>query len=522
MDGPRHLSHGILLHDYVEAGFPSPRGYIEDRRDLESLVDLKKYPPLFYLLEAAVFLVFGTRAFVAKGLVLCFTLLATLYMVTWLRRFVGSEAGFLGAIFPMIPCVVIYSHAILLNMPSIALQLAALYHGRRWIQRDGMGQLWLAIGFACASLLCYQGAFVMPFVALTWLLISERRRQFNTPRVRIVAIVLILAGGLALWLLRWHPQIRWLYENPYLLNDKLWTWYPRIADESMGVWLLCLSAIGAVLGLVSPHHRREVIMSSSWVLVFYALHTLLTGKDHRYFLQAVVPLLSLASVAICQIAAGLGRWMDRRQLPSPGPALIVMLLASPLLGVQIWMASESVLPRVDGFTALIDEIDPNRDGDAAILLDLGRVNDRLFIVESLGIRSGASRRNILTTQSWKKELLEGRGKEVDGASNADEVFSPETLREALARSDFSFVLTNRSPWSPLDLYGPLTDENVTSAEEFDRALAEALSGSEYQIRAIRAVGGPRPALVALHRLGPEPDRAVEEADIQPNVDEETR
>ena len=132
-DPPRHLINGVFLKDYLAARLPPPIQYARSYLIRYPIISPTKYPPGFYLLEAATFSVFVPSPWVAKSLVLGFTLFAALYQVAWLRRFVDREAGYLGAVLPILPCIVRYSHAILLNVPAFALQLPALYHARCWL-----------------------------------------------------------------------------------------------------------------------------------------------------------------------------------------------------------------------------------------------------------------------------------------------------------------------------------------------------------------------------------------------------
>ena len=91
--------------------------------------------------------------------------MSALYQIAWLRRFVSPGSGYLAAILPLLPCIIQYSHAILLNVPAFALQLAACYHARRWLEeRQENGQLYLAIALSLVALLCYQGTFVLLLV----------------------------------------------------------------------------------------------------------------------------------------------------------------------------------------------------------------------------------------------------------------------------------------------------------------------------------------------------------------------
>src|SRR5207237_9482802 len=113
------------------------------------------YPPGFYLLEAAGFTLLGASPFVAKGLVLVFTLEAGFYLMAWLRRWISEDAGWGGAVLLLQPGVIAWSHAVMLNIPSMALSLAALYHARRWIEAPDSRHLYATAGFIAIGIMTY-------------------------------------------------------------------------------------------------------------------------------------------------------------------------------------------------------------------------------------------------------------------------------------------------------------------------------------------------------------------------------
>lgn len=133
-DAPRHAANGFFWGDFL-ASFPvDPLEFALHYYARYPVINPTAYPPVFYLLEGAAFSVLGASPFVAKGLVLAFALAAGLYATAWLRRWIAEEAGWGGALLLLQPGVISWSHAIMLNVPSMTMGLAALYHARRWLE----------------------------------------------------------------------------------------------------------------------------------------------------------------------------------------------------------------------------------------------------------------------------------------------------------------------------------------------------------------------------------------------------
>ena len=364
-DSAVHFSNGIFLSDYASDGFPPPATYAQGYLIRYPAFTPKKYPPGFYLLEATLFSILAPSPMAAKSLVLGFALLFTLYQVAWLRRFVDPAAGFFAAILPLIPSMVWYSHAILLNVPTSALQLGALYHCRCWLDEGGKRHVLLAGAFTLLALLFYQGAAVVPLIIAVWLYLSGRWREIIRHRRALLAAVplLLLSASLVGLSLVASGQARWLYNSPYIRYWVTWMWYPSRLNEAFGPILPWGAALGAGVCILNRSRRRELMFSGSWILTTYLLHTYLFGKDIRYVLPLAAPLLSLTAVGFWSILEYASRVLAIRKV-----ALTSSIIASALTAVQFRDARLIELPRVSGFTDVISAIQSAEPaGESSIL-----------------------------------------------------------------------------------------------------------------------------------------------------------
>ena len=367
-DAPRHLINGVFLKDYVAAGLPPPLEYARSYLIRYPIIAPTKYPPGFYLLEAATFSVFVASPWVAKSLVLGFALLAALYQVAWLRRFVDPEAGYLGAVLPILPCIVRYSHAILLNVPALALQLATLYHARCWLEgADGVTSTRVPPSprrpssatrersYSCSSSVPGSPA-------------PASGVSCSTSRAVMVAVAVLLVPILLVaWSLKTSGQARWLVRTTYLGSPWTWLWYASQMTGAFGPIVLVGAAFGAAAGALGGRWWRELTFSGGWIAITYLFHSYLFGKDIRYILPLCTPLLSLTAVAVWSPLQWLRGRLGPRAARTAAPAAIAMLLA-----IHLWLARSVVLPRVDGFEAIISTIqaDPGPErGSILVALD---------------------------------------------------------------------------------------------------------------------------------------------------------
>ena len=144
--------------------------------------------------------------------------------------------------------------------------------------------------------------------------------------------------------------------------------------DAFGPIVLAGAALGAAAGVLVGRWRRELTFSGGWFAVTYLFHSYLFGKDIRYVLPLCTPLLSLTAVAVWSPLQRLRRRLGLGVARTARSAAIVMLVA-----MQLWLARSVVLPRVDGFEAIISAIqaDPAPER-GSILVDLDEINSTLL------------------------------------------------------------------------------------------------------------------------------------------------
>lgn len=374
-DASIHLANGLFWLDYLGALPESPKAYAKAYQARYPIVDPIKYPPLFYLAEAAAFRALGPAPRVAKGIVLGSCLVGALYQLAWLRRWVGRDAGFLACLFPLLPDVARYSNAILLNVPAVALQLVALYHTRRWLEGAGGRHLYGAAAAASAAALCYQGAWPLVLVAAAWVVLFGRVAELRSPRV--LAVAAAAAAAPAAWLVVLAAegpsdgQLSWLVENRYSNNlVGIWRWYFSRIYRGTGGATVGLAGLGVLAGLASTRWRRELLASGSWVVVAYAFFSYLAGKDPRYMLPLATPLLGLAGVAT----------LAAIRPASPGRRTgLVAAFAVTLAVFHAWELWNDPLPDSVGFVELADRATLVADRELIVVEGNGMPGESILV-----------------------------------------------------------------------------------------------------------------------------------------------
>lgn len=349
-DAPRHAANGLFWWDFLSRIPVNPFEFALSYYARYPVINPTMYPPVFYLLEGAAFAVFGPSPFVAKALVQCFTLAAGLYMLAWLRRWLLPAAGWAAALLILQPAVVGWSHAVMLNVPAMALTLAALYHGRRWLETTASRQLYLTVTFTVLAVLTYVTSALLVFVLLAWAALEHRWAAIMSRR----AIAVWTAGGLvvlpwAVVVVKWmSPVVRFTVASPGgTLSTHPWLYYLDALPHLFALILLAAAAVGVAGGLLDTRWRHEAIVTSLWATLCYLGLCYIGPREDRYLLITAPALVILGVLGVVVLVGWIPvpRIIDRTG--------VVAAAALILVAVHLIRAHSMFLPFVEGFPDVV-------------------------------------------------------------------------------------------------------------------------------------------------------------------------
>ena len=329
-DSSRHAINGLFWWDFLKQGPTSPLGFALSYYARYPVINPVAYPPFFYLVEGGAYQVFGISPFVSKGLVLASVLLGAGYLCAWLRRWVAPAAGWAALLVVLQPGVITWSHAVMLNVPAMALAMATLYHARRWIEEPESKHRYLTVGLGTLAVLTYLPIAVIVPIIVLWAL--WERRLLRLVRWRTALVVLPPAAGVAAWVLLAVPwaqshaavarsvgaNARWTAAN--------WLYYATHLPEIVAVPTLVLAVVGIAAIAFRRERRRDVMLAMIWLVTSYAWFSLITPgfAEARYFLIAVPVLVWMATLGVIECLAVVSRPAGLR---TAGVAVAVLLLA---------------------------------------------------------------------------------------------------------------------------------------------------------------------------------------------------
>ncbi|MGR7994719.1 hypothetical protein [Xanthobacter sp. ZOL 2024] len=294
-----HVVTGLMLADYVAAGFPPLLAFISDFALHFPRVVLGATPPLYYLAEGAwiLLLTAATPAILLLPAVLTALLVVTAGWAT--SRALGILPGLaVGAVLMVLPVVREATIVVGLELPLALLTLWALLAYAAYLARPGRGIAALFGLLAAAAALVHSAGLsllLLPLIAalITGRLALARRFDFWLPFL----VVLVVAGP---WTIGTAPLV--LNRLPTPLGAAALAAPGAVgafAAAAIGGVLAGLAVIGGIAGWVrAPRHRHALapaVLALGALLLAAGLGVLAAPVSPQAALPLCAPLVMLAA-----------------------------------------------------------------------------------------------------------------------------------------------------------------------------------------------------------------------------------
>jgi 4-amino-4-deoxy-L-arabinose transferase-like glycosyltransferase len=314
-DSPTHALNGAFVFDmfrHWKMAHPVEYGYWYYSR-LPAL-SLPYHPPLFPVLEALIFSIFGVSPFSSRLAVAMATAVAVLLMIRLVRKSHGSRllALMVTASFFALPSVQRLSNTVMLEIPALVFVLAAflfLVPDEEILQTRR--SLWFAI-FAAAAVWTKQTVFLflLPFL---YVLVSGR---WNLLRRAYFWINLFVVGASGIGLAMLARELQWNGINQswekksafeYLVHN--WNFYLHYGLPWLVLAGLCLLSYRLPGGRDDFTKDRLYI---AWMLATVLILLPAPGYSPRYMFFSIPPVLVLFYNALRRVGGLLSpqyRWV---------------------------------------------------------------------------------------------------------------------------------------------------------------------------------------------------------------------
>ena len=343
-DETRHVMTGVYFRDLLhDMPLTHLREYTINYYLQYPALGLLVWPPFFYFVEGLFMSLFGTSLIVSKLLIGAFAAMACAYLFQLVRRTHDTpRAAVAVMIFGLAPIVFEHSHYVMLEMPTIALGLAATYHFLRYLDDGRRRDIFIAaLASAFAALTRFDAIYLLPLFGI---LIIVRKRWSVTWRKEVVfAAVLALLIVLPFYAIT-ASGIGWFHvkqatetlapEFPGFLSLSRYTFYPAHLAGQLSFFALIPALIGLVIAVVT-RQRAAYWPYLAMVVATYLTFTPLGEMDSRHSIYWVPAFALFAAEGLWL----LGSLWHKSRLYVPLAALVIMgigwtALARPIYFVR--------------------------------------------------------------------------------------------------------------------------------------------------------------------------------------------
>ena len=480
IDEAFHATTGLFFADFFrDLPLSHPIQYTYHYYAQYPALGMVHWPPLFYMVEGAMFLVCGSNVLAARATVLLFALIGLYF---WFRLVQEIDNDWTAAASTLVlaglPSLLLYEKAVMLEIPSLALSIAATYYWVCYLTRGNVRDVYRCSVFASLALLTkQQSIYLAPVCLLTILATGNWRILFK--RATILALLICAAILGPFYFLSFGVDTKSIEANVLQGVEKVvhpFYYYPELLPGQLGMVFLVLSVLGMVTW---PWWRKRKLppIMLAWIAGWYIVFTALGTKTPRYVIYWLPPFIYFL------VAPLTSRALPRRL------RLVTTALLVGMLVVSSWTAWTYRRPYVSGYEEVSKQIVQGTrsgvvlfDGDlAGNFIFFMRAEDphRRFIVLRKAlyvtqVMAQFGNEELVHSQSDLDQLLKQYGiKYVVVEKNTPLQFnSQKILRDFLQTSRFRLVeerhiQSNDPNWSERSL---LLYENVDVAPPTEQML----------------------------------------------------
>lgn len=388
-DEAAHYVTGLMVHDYVKAGFPgSPMGFAKTYYDHYPKIGLGIWPPVFYAVQTAWTLALGTQRGVLLWLMAALAAVLAVQVFRALVSLYGAGLAVVGALVTVcLPLAIEYYSMVMAETLCAVLMFGAALAWGRFLD-EARGRDAILFGLLAGLAIMTKGTgLALALAAPLALAMAHCWKLLLRPAVWLAVLLVGIIAGPWTWIFRnlGREKGGWLEANPsWHFSAEAAPYYLGKLGLALGFLLLLLAVVGALARIFRPGPQRGLWASAGGlilgVLIFQAV--LPVGLEARHLIP-ILPAVILFAVSGFETFR---RWLRHRQKHPEGPAnafevaLAVIVLAA---GVFLAHRLDPLEPKnSSGFAPLAAAVLENPEARSApVLIASDATGEGMFISE---------------------------------------------------------------------------------------------------------------------------------------------
>jgi len=307
-DESRHAMDGVYFLDLIK-DMPIFHLYQYTKQYYAKYpaLGLTWYPPFFAMVEAIFYAIFGISTFAARFTVIFFALLGVFIWYVWIREIYNQEIAFYsGLLFVTTPLVVYWSHAVMLEIPTLAMIILSFYCFYKYFELDEKKYAYyLALSLSGALLTKQTAAFIIPLF-FSYILIRKKHKKLIKKECIISYIILaIFIIPLTIFTLKFgtlglRVTLGDLKEVSKGTTLEQWSYYLRLLPNIFSWPILLLSL--PIIPFIIKEKDKNGLLFLLWIFWWYVCFSYIFGyqgsfsKYGNYYGIYVVPPFCLLTV----------------------------------------------------------------------------------------------------------------------------------------------------------------------------------------------------------------------------------
>ncbi len=312
-DAPRHAMDGAFYYDMARA---MPIGHLKQWAINYYLqypaVTVLTYPPLFALVEAVFFAIFGVTHYAAQLTVSVFFLAAAWGAYFLARRWVGRLTALSAALlFIGTPVMVLWGRQVMLEIPTFAFLLWSAYFFFRYLDSTSPRDLYLTVVLVLGAAYTKQPAVFILLAYLLTLYAVYKNALFRRAEFWWSGVVFVLGiVPLGLFTLLWgRANVQQAVGGGWVQHSRLspatWSYVGSYEWPRQVGWIVLLLAAIYCIGCIFRKEWRlpkpGLFFLLAWVVAGYAFFTVIAVSSQRYTIFLIFPLAFFSTLAIVRL-----------------------------------------------------------------------------------------------------------------------------------------------------------------------------------------------------------------------------
>jgi dolichyl-phosphate-mannose-protein mannosyltransferase len=424
VDETQHAMTGLFFADLIsDHPLTHPVEYAYRYYAQYPAVSVVHWPPFFYFVEAVMFLLLGPSVIAARLAILLFALLGIFFWFKLVAELQNEWAAAVSSIvLAFLPSMLLLEKSVMLEIPSLALCIAASYVWMRFL-RDGTPRLlyWFSLLSSLALLTKQHSIYLATFCLLTVLVERKWRTLLNWTTSHAVLLGLLMVAPFYLLSFKVHFQTIVIdvaqRSTPGSANSLTFYWLTLPGE--LGWVLLGLSAVGLATCRWWARNESARFMLV-WILSCYITFSFFAGKEARYIIYWLPAFVFFA----------VGPWTS--QLWKGRSRVVATALVILLVGQSVWFAWRYERPYISGYAAAARQL-TKIASPGVILFDGDLPANFIFFMRAFD----PSRRFIIMRKALYVERVMKEYGSIELLHSSDEI------RDLLKRYGIRFIVVSQ-------------------------------------------------------------------------------